>query len=439
VGKTIIEKILGDHADGDSCAVASADGEAVGSSSAAADSFAVAGGRIVWIGLDVRSARDFGGASVVKNFEREYPGEKVLDAGATFFTFDCNAPANTIPYANNQQVCRDFARAQGIRVFDVDAGIGSHVLVEQALCLPGSTVVGTDSHMNILGAIGAFGQGMGDQDIAYAFRWGRTWFEVPQSMRVRLTGKPGQGAAAKDLTLAVLKKLGSRGGLGRAIEFSGAAVDGLDLAGRITLASMATEMGGVIGLIVPDARIEAFCRDRAGGKAFTVHRPDPDAVYVEDVEVDVDGLGPMTARPGSPADVVPVSEAAGREIHSVFIGSCTNGRFEDFAAAARVLEGRRIKEGVMVRLAPATRAVYGRMLAEGLIETFHRAGAIMSHQGCGGCASGQLGMTGRGEVQVSTSNRNFKGKQGDGETYLASPETAAASAVAGCLAAAGDL
>ena len=147
----------------------------------------------------------------------------------------------------------------------------------------------------------------------------------------------------------------------------------------------------------------------------------------------------MVARPGSPADVVPVAEAAGGRISSVFIGSCTNGRFEDFKAAADVLEGRRIKEGVMMRLAPATREVFGRLLEEGVVETFFKAGAIMSHQGCGGCASGQLGMTGAGEVQVSTSNRNFKGKQGDGDTYLASPATAAASAVAGCLTAACDL
>jgi len=416
VGKTIIEKIIGAHAGRD-----------------------VAAGEIVWMGLDVRSARDFGGANVVKNFQREYPGQEVHDRGATFFTFDCNAPANTIPYANNQQVCRDFAAAQKVRVFDVDAGIGSHVLIEQGLCLPGGTVVGTDSHMNILGAVGAFGQGMGDQDIAYGFRWGRTWFEVPPTMKVRLVGRPGELASAKDLTLAVLRVLGSRGGLGRAIEFSGAAVDALDLAGRITLASMATEMGAIIGLIVPDERIEAYCRDRSGAKGGAMHHADADAAYVEDVEVDVEGLGPMTARPGSPADVVPVSEAAGRPVQSVFLGSCTNGRFEDFQAAAEVLRGRRIKEGVMMRLGPATREVYGSMLEAGLVEVFFKAGAVVSHQGCGGCASGQLGMTGRGEVQVSTSNRNFKGKQGDGDTYLASPATAAASAVAGCLTAAGDL
>ncbi len=427
MGKTIIEKILGAHAEG------------VGAHAAASGD--VEPGEIVWIGLDVRSARDFGGANVVKNFEREYPGERVHDRTTTFFTFDCNAPANTIPYANNQQVCRDFGRSQGVRIFDVDAGIGSHVLIEQALCVPGATVVGTDSHMNILGAVGAFGQGMGDQDIAYAFRWGRTWFEVPPSMKVVLEGTPGPDATAKDLTLAVLKTLGSRGGLGRAIEFSGAAVESLDLAGRITLASMATEMGAIAGLIVPDARIEAFFRDRGGAKgvAFKVYEADADARYVDEVAIDVNDLGPMVARPGSPADVVPVAEAAGREVSSVFIGSCTNGRFEDFKAAADVLEGRRIKEGVMMRLAPATREVFGRMLEEGVVETFFNAGAIMSHQGCGGCASGQLGMTGAGEVQVSTSNRNFRGKQGDGDTYLASPVTAAASAVAGCVATARDL
>ena len=174
----------------------------------------VEAGEIVWIGLDLCSARDFGGANVVGHFEREYSGEAVHDKDSVFFTFDCNAPANTIPYANNQQMCRDFARRRGIRVFDVDAGIGSHVLLEQGLCLPGATLVGTDSHMNILGAVGAFGQGMGDQDIAYAFRWGRTWFEVPETMRVRLAGRPGPEASPKDLTLAVLGKLGSRGALG---------------------------------------------------------------------------------------------------------------------------------------------------------------------------------------------------------------------------------
>jgi 3-isopropylmalate/(R)-2-methylmalate dehydratase large subunit len=417
VGRTVIEKIIGAHT-----------------------TDPVAPGAIVWMDLDVRSARDFGGANVVKNLVREY-GEDVpvADLEKTFFTFDCNAPANTIPYANNQQVCRAFAKARNLKVYDVDAGIGSHVLVEKGHCTPGSTVVGTDSHMNILGAVGAFGQGMGDADIAYAWRWGRTWFEVPPSMKVIFRGKPGPFATPKDITLAVLHKLGSRGALGRSVEFVGEAADTLDLSGRITLASQATEMGAIIGLLVPNQAVLDYCRQRSGKADFQVFEPDPDAEYVEEVDVDLQGLGPLVARPGSPADVVEVSREAGREVHSVFIGSCTNGRIEDFRAAAEVFKGRKIKEGVMVRLAPATREVFGDMVKEGLVQAFFEAGAILSHQGCGGCASGQLGMTGRGEVQVSTSNRNFTGKQGDGDTYLASPATAAASAVAGVLTSADAL
>jgi 3-isopropylmalate/(R)-2-methylmalate dehydratase large subunit len=262
---------------------------------------------------------------------------------------------------------------------------------------------------------------------------GRTWFEVPPSMKVILKGNPGSWARPKDITLAVLRTLGSRGALGRAVEFYGPAVDALDLSGRITLASQATEMGAIIGLLVPNEAVLDHCRDRSGGENYQVFEADPDADYVEEVEIDLEGLVPLVAKPGSPADVVEVKSEAGRPVDSVFIGSCTNGRIEDFRDAAEVLKGRKIKEGVMMRLAPATKEVFGRMIEEGLLNAFFEAGAVISHQGCGGCASGQLGMTGKGEVQVSTSNRNFTGKQGDGDTYLASPSTAAASAVAGVL------
>ncbi|MBU0753507.1 MAG: 3-isopropylmalate dehydratase large subunit [Planctomycetes bacterium] len=417
MGQTVIEKIISAHTNDP-----------------------VAPGNICWMELDVRSARDFGGANVVKNLIREYGKDApVADPAKTFFTFDCNAPANTIPYANNQQICRDFARPRGIRVHDVDAGIGSHVVMEQGLCVPGATIVGTDSHMNILGAFGAFGQGMGDADIAYAFRWGRTWFEVPPSMKVKLTGKPGPHAKSKDINLAVLKRLGSSGALGRSVEFVGPVADSLDVAGRITLASQATEMGAIIGLLVPNQAVIDFCKARNKDADFQVFAPDSDAEYVEEIEINLDGLGPMVARPGSPADVTTVAAEAGRPIDSVFLGSCTNGRIEDFREAAEVLKGRRVKPGVMFRMAPATREVFGQMMKEGLLDIFFEAGAIISHQGCGGCASGQLGMTGKGEVQVSTSNRNFTGKQGDGDTYLASPATAAASAVAGVLTSADQL
>jgi 3-isopropylmalate/(R)-2-methylmalate dehydratase large subunit len=419
MGRTIIEKILAAHA-----------GPAAGE---------VRPGNIVWIDLDVRSARDFGGANVVAQLRRAYPdGAQVADPRKTFFTFDCVVPANTIPYANNQHTCRTFARQQALRVFDVDAGIGSHVLIEQGLALPGGTVVGTDSHLNVLGAIGCFGQGMGDTDIAFAFKTGRTWFEVPASVRIGLVGEPSRHATPKDLALFLCGKLGSKGLLGRVAELYGPAVDRLSLAGRVTLCSMATEMGAIAAIIPPSQEVLDFCSRRAGRAVAGVYA-DADAVYAADHVFDLEGLGPQVARPGHPDDVVPVREVGEPRIDSVFIGSCTNGRFADMLEVARILDGRRVAPGVMCSVVPATREVWGELLRLGLLQRFFAAGVNVSNPGCGGCASGQIGMTGRGEVQVSTSNRNFAGKQGAGNTYLCSPATAAASAVLGRLASAEEI
>jgi 3-isopropylmalate/(R)-2-methylmalate dehydratase large subunit len=407
---TIVEQILAAHAAG------------------AAD---VAPGNVIWLELDVRTARDFAGANVVQRYRQEYGDAPVADPDRTFFTFDLVAPANNIPYANNQQVCREWAAEQGVRVFDVDAGIGSHVAIEQGLAYPGATLVGTDSHLNILGAVGAFGQGMGDRDIAFAFRTGMTWFEVPATMRVVVGDAPAYPFTARDLTLAVLRRLGSRGALGCAVEFYGRGIDALSLAGRITLASQMTEAGGIIGFIPPSEEVMAFCHTRSGRKQIRHLSADPDAHYASTVEIDIDDTRPLIACPPSPANVVPVRDVAGRRIDSVFIGSCTNGRFEDLSAVAEVVAGRRISPRVVASIVPATREVYAQALHSGVLETLFEAGFIISNPGCGGCASGHIGMTGRGQVQVSTSNRNFPGKQGAGETYLASPVTAAWCALAG--------
>ncbi|MEJ5311725.1 MAG: aconitase/3-isopropylmalate dehydratase large subunit family protein [Anaerolineae bacterium] len=396
-------------------------------------------GDIIWLDLDVRTARDFGGANVVKNYREHYGDAPVADAARTFFTFDLVVPPSNIPYANNQQLCREWARTQGVRVFDVNAGIGSHVAIEEGLVQPGSTFVGTDSHLNILGAVGAFGQGMGDQDIAFAFKTGRTWFEVPPTMKVILKGELRPPCTARDLTLAVMRALGSSGALGRAIEFYGPPIDALDLAGRITLASQVTEVGGIIGF--PVTNYESRITNHSPlptpySLLLTPYSllPDPDADYIETVEIDIGDLTPLIACPPSPTNVKPVHEVAGRRIDSVFLGSCTNGRFEDFAAVAEIVRGKRIAPHVMATVVPATRRVYAQMLASGVLQTLFDAGFIISNPGCGGCASGHLGMTGKGEVQVSTSNRNFPGKQGAGETYLASPVTAAWCALKGEIA-----
>jgi len=409
MGQTIIEKIISAHSE-----------------------HPVRAGEIVWMDIDLRSARDFGGANVVKNLLEHYQGSYVADPERTVFTFDCNVPANTAGYADNQQVCRLFAREHGIRLYDVNQGIGSHVVIEQGLVVPGEVMVGTDSHLNILGAIGAFGQGMGDQDIAFAFKTGRTWFEVPPTIRINLRGTLQYPSTAKDLTLFVVGTLGTKGALGKAVEFYGPGIEQLSLAGRLTLASMATEMGAIAAFMVPNQSILAYCQARSG-RAVSPVTADPEAEYCQVIDLDVSDLPPQVARPHSPADVVPAAELSHVRVDSVFIGSCTNGRYEDFAVAASILRGKRVAEGVMLKIVPATAEVYDRLLEDGLIKIFRQAGAVVSHPGCGGCASGQIGMVGEHEVQVSTSNRNFRGKQGKGDTYLASPATAAATALRGVI------
>ncbi len=390
-------------------------------------------GDIIWLDLDVRSARDFGGANVVKNYEENYGDAPLNDPSGTFFTFDCCVPANNIPYANNQQICRDFARKHGAGIYDVNAGIGSHVYIEEGIALPGKTVVGTDSHLNILGAVGAFGQGMGYQDIAFAFRTGRTWFEVPATMKIMLEGKLPEECTPKDLTLFLVGKLGSGGALGRAVEFCGETIDTLPLSGRITLASMATEMGAIIALIPPNDEITGYCRERGVQRveSFDPVYADDHAGYVEELEFNIGDIGPQIASPPGPDNVTAVAGMEPVDVDSVFIGSCTNGSYDDLKAVANYVQGKKVSEKVMAKIVPATRNVYERLLKEGLLADLFDAGFIITAPGCGGCASGQVGMTGKGEVQISTSNRNFPGKQGEGMTYLASPVTAAAAAIAG--------
>ncbi len=396
-------------------------------------------GKIVWLDLDVRTARDFGGPNVVKNYRREYGDLPVADTSRTYFTFDLCAPACTLRHADNQQVCREFAGEFGVEVFDVDRGIGTHVLLEEGLVTPGATVVGTDSHMNILGAAGSFGQGMGDVDITFAFRKGKTWFEVPETVKVVLKGDLPEDVSAKDLTLFLARELGTSKVALKAAEFYGPAAAGLSLAGRLTLCSMITEMAGIIGFL-PECsagatrEIEAYT-----GAPFRHPAADPGAAYAGTIELDVGGLTHLVAVPPSPNTAVPAKDLRGEKIGSGFIGSCTNGRVEDLARAAGVLKGRHVERGVMLKVVPSTRRVYEELLEKGILSDLFEAGAIVVNPGCGGCAEGHTGLTGKGEVQVSTANRNFPGKQGKGRTYLASPSVVAASCVLGHIASPEDL
>jgi 3-isopropylmalate dehydratase small subunit len=413
MAQTIIEKILANHAD------------------------RPAGpGEIVDVAIDARLARDFGGASVVKNLDEH--GLGIDQPERTFFTFDCNPGGSDQKYAANQQICRQFARANEIQVYDINSGIGTHLAIDEGLIFPGGTLVSTDSHANIVGAVGAFGQGMGDLDIAHAFARGKVWFKVPPTIKVTLTGRPPETTAPKDLALFLLKHFGASGLLGSACEIYGQAAGGLDLSGRITVASLATEMGGIIILFPPDEAIIERFRTSAG-RDFTPVFADPGAAYQREDELDVSGLEPLISRPGHPDDVVPVAQVKGQKIDSAFIGSCTNGRYEDLARVAEILRGRKVAPGVVLKIVPATDAIWRRCLEKGLLTVFKEAGALVGNAGCAGCAAGQIGQNGPGEVTVSTGNRNFPGKQGRGEVWLASPATTAASAVAGHLTTEGDI
>ena len=304
-------------------------------------------GDIVDILIDARVARDFGGPNVVKTLEEH--GLDVDDVSRTFFTFDTNPTGSDQKYAVNQQIVRTYARKHGIKVFDINTGIGTHTLISEGLAWPGSTAVTTDSHANILGSIGAFGQGMGDIDIAVAFNKGKVWFKVPPSVKITFTGKRPANVTAKDIVLNLLHQFGANTLLGYSVEFYGEAVDDLTLDERITIASMGTEMGVIVLLFTPSDAIMQYCEKQTGHK---LEKPaaDPDATYEMEFTIDISTYVPMVSRPGKPHDTVDIDVARKTRIDSAFIGSCTNGRIEDMRTAARILKNRKVAPGVVLKI-----------------------------------------------------------------------------------------
>jgi len=385
-------------------------------------------GEITDIDIDIRVARDFGGANVVKNIMEHKLN--IENPEKTLFTFDCNPTGSDQKYAVNQHLCRQFARENGIRVFDINAGIGTHILIDEGFVVPGATAVSTDSHANILGAVGAFGQGMGDMDIAAAWHKGKIWFKVPPSVKINLKGKMPGNISAKDVILNLLGIFGANSLLGYSVEMYGDPVDKMSLDERMTISSMATEMGAIIILFPPSQEVIDYCRKRSG-KYFQPLYADEEALYDKTIEIDVSVFLPLVSRPGEPHDTVSVMSVAGQKIDSAFIGSCTNGRMEDMLKTAAILKGKKVAPGVILKIVPATDEIWKICLEQGLLDIFKKSGTLVSNAGCAGCAAGQVGQNGPGEVTISTGNRNFPGKQGKGSVFLASPEVVAASAVAG--------
>ncbi len=387
----------------------------------------------VWADLDLVTMRDFGGPNVIQEYQKNFGKKKVFNPQKVAITFDLHIPARDEKVAANQKICREFAQEQKVRLFDVNTGIGQHILFESGMVKPWDVIVGTDSHMNLLGVFGAFATGVGTTDIVAGLAYGKLWFRVPETIKISVTGHLSGWTSAKDLILYILKKVKTDGAIYKAIEFTGPTIEGLDLAGRITIASMVTEMSGKIGFIEPDKTIYRYIKKRSGKEPIAI-RPDPDAIYEKIIEIDIQELKPQIACPHSPDKVKDVKEVEGTKIDQVFIGSCTNGRLEDLMIVAKILRNKKVK--VRTIIVPATMEVAQKALKTGLYQIFLNAGCIVVNPGCALCTTGHPGILAPGEVMVSTSNRNFIGKLGKGASvYLASPATAAFSALAGYIVA----
>ncbi len=351
-------------------------------------------------------------------------------------------PNKDILSAQQVKVMRDFSRKHpGIRFFEQDeVGVEHALLPELGAIIPGMVMVGADSHTCTAGALGAFATGMGSTDLAGFFLTGKAWIRVPKSIRVEFTGSLRPWVTGKDLILTLIGEIGVSGATYRALEFCGSAIDALSVEARLTMANMAVEAGAKNGIFAADAKVEEFLKGKTT-RAWDRLAPDPDAEYERRVKIDVSGLEPVVAAPSMPQNVHPASEIKDITIDQVVIGSCTNGRIEDLRVAAQLLRGRRVARGIRCIVIPATPKVYRQALREGLFEIFLDAGAVISTPTCGPCLGGYMGILAQGERCVSTTNRNFVGRMGHrtSEVYLASPATAAASAIAGRIASPSEL
>ncbi|WP_299395666.1 3-isopropylmalate dehydratase large subunit [uncultured Desulfovibrio sp.] len=391
-------------------------------------------GQIVQCRLSGVLANDITGPLAIKSFHG-MGATKVFDKDKVFLVMDHFTPQKDIDSANQVMVSRRFAQEQGITHYyeGGDCGVEHTLLPELGLVGPGDVVIGADSHTCTYGGIGAFATGMGSTDIAAGMALGETWIKVPATIRVNITGTMGRWLRGKDLMLLLIKTIGVDGALYRALEFGGSVVDELPVEGRLTMANMAIEAGGKVGLFAVDELTRKYCAEHGRPDVTLDLRADGGATYERVVDIDVTGQEPVVACPHLPSNVKNVSECRNLPVQQVVIGSCTNGRFSDMCDAAQVLRGRKVAKHLRCVVLPSTPAVWKQCLREGLMEIFMDAGCIVGPCTCGPCLGGHMGILGDGERAIATTNRNFRGRMGslDSEVYLSNPAVAAASAVAG--------
>jgi homoaconitate hydratase family protein len=324
-----------------------------------------------------------------------------------------------------------FAEDYGLAFYNGE-GICHQLMPEKGYVLPGAVIVGTDSHTTTYGALGAFSTGLGSTEMAWVFNKGNIWMKVPHAILFKIHGTLGEGVTGKDMALHIMRLIGAEGANYCAMEYTGTAVKAMSIDSRMSLCNMAVEAGAKNGIIEADEKVIEYLRERADAP-YELTTSDPDAVYEKVFAIDGSSLQPTVALPGSSADSVPVGETLGVPFTRALLGTCTNGRMEDFRIAAKILKGRRIHPKVRLQVIPGSRTIFRQCIDEGITQVFLDAGAIWCNPNCGPCAGGHYGLLGKGEVCVSSSNRNMVGRMGDSSAkiYLASPATVAASAING--------
>ena len=394
----------------------------------------VSAGELVEVPVDLTLANDITGPLAIKVFESTCIN-KVFDPEKIALVMDHFTPNKDIKSAEQVRICREFAKKYGIKHYYEGGvcGIEHALLPELGLIVPGDVVIGADSHTCTYGALSAFATGVGSTDLAAAWITGKTWFKVPETIKFVYYGKLKPWVTGKDLILYTIGDIGVDGALYKSMEFTGEVIERLSMAERMTMANMAIEAGGKVGLMVADEKTLEYLKGRAKREPIILH-PDKDANYVDVREYDVSKIDLVVALPHLPSNVKFVKDLGEKiYIDQVVIGSCTNGRYEDLLMAAKVLKGRKVNPNVRCIIIPATPEVYRQALKTGLLEVFVEAGAIISPPTCGPCLGGHMGILAKGERAVATTNRNFVGRMGhpESEVYLSGPAVAAASAVLG--------
>ena len=416
MGMTMTQKILADHAGVKE----------------------VHAGELIEANVDIVMANDITGPMALPIFKKM--ADKVFDKNKVVLVPDHFTPNKDIKSAENSKAIREFSREQGLthHMEQGKCGVEHAILPESGIVVAGDAVIGADSHTCTYGAIGAFSTGVGTTDIATGMATGQLWFKVPSAIKFNLHGKLPKYVSGKDVILHIIGRIGVDGALYKSMEFTGEGVKELSMSDRFTICNMAIEAGAKNGIFpVDEAAIEYL--DKHAKREYKIYEADKDAEYEEVVDVDLSAIRPTVAFPHLPGNAKTVDEIEAMDkiyIDQVVIGSCTNGRMEDLRKAAAILKGKKVADNVRVMVVPATQKIYLQCILEGILETFVEAGCAVNTPSCGPCMGGHMGVLAKGEKCVSTTNRNFVGRMGDVESliYLASPETAAASAIAGYIA-----